>query len=125
MPRKSRAETESKERIRVRLDADIEQYLLSQSERVLSKQACACDGTDLSTLTNRLLYEHKQAQQVAKALPLARFFNSLMTWLSGGSGKVVALNHQAETQALSPSEPSPDDFEFDADLGDLYEHEAA
>lgn len=125
MPRKKSTETESRERARVRLDADIEEYLKSQSERVLSKPASACDGADLTTLANRLLYEHKQAQQIAKALPLARFFNSLTTWLSGGGSKVVPLNHQVDPPALKPSQPEPEDFGFDADLGDLYESDAA
>jgi hypothetical protein len=125
MPRNKLIEIESKERTRVRLDSDIEDYLKSQSERVIGKSAADCDGADLTTLVNRLLYEHKQAQHLAKALPLARFFNSLMTWFSGGGSKVVALNHQVEPPVLKPSQLEPEDFGFDADLGDLYEGDAA
>jgi hypothetical protein len=125
MPRKKLTESESKERTRVRLDADIEEYLKSQSERVIGKSPADCDGADLTTLVNRLVYEHKQAQQLAKALPLARFFNSLTTWLSGGGSKVVPLNQQGEAMALKPSQPESEDFGFDADLGDLYESDAA
>ncbi len=126
MPRKKLTETESKERARVRLDPDIEDYLKSQSERVLSKPASQLDGADLTTLVNRIIYEHKQANQLAKALPLARFFNSLMSLFSGSSGKVVALSQTTDAPALKPSNPEPqDDFGFDADLSDMYEGEAA
>jgi hypothetical protein len=126
MPRKKLTETESKERARVRLDPDIEDYLKSQSERVLSKPASQLDGADLTTLANRILYEHKQANQLAKALPLARCLNSLMSWFSGNSGKVVALSQTPDAPALKPSNPElQDDFGFDADLSDMYEEEAA
>jgi len=45
------------ERLRLRIDADLEQYILSQAERVLGKSV---ENTqDKSLLLNRLLYEHK------------------------------------------------------------------
>jgi hypothetical protein len=45
------------ERLRLRIDPDLEQYILSQSERVLGKTV---ENTqDKSLLLNRVLYEHK------------------------------------------------------------------
>lgn len=106
---------------RVRLDAHIEDYLKTQSERVLGKLPAAVTAADLTTLTNTLIYEHKLTQQVAKQIPLAKLFN----WLTGliPSGKVVAMPLSAEAPALKAS--PVDNFDFDADLGDLYEDEAA
>jgi hypothetical protein len=117
---------ESKERARVRLDLDIESYLKSQSERVLSKPASELDGVELTLIANRLLYEHKLAQSLAQKVPFARLFNWVLTWVPGG-GKVIALDRQ-ELQALKPSESEPqpeEDFDFEANLGDLYDEEMA
>lgn len=45
------------ERLRLRIDPDLEQYILSQSERILGK---AVENTqDKSLLLNRIVYEHK------------------------------------------------------------------
>jgi hypothetical protein len=45
------------ERLRLRIDADLEQYILSQSERILGKPV---ENTqDKSLLLNRIVYEHK------------------------------------------------------------------
>ncbi len=45
------------ERLRLRIDADLEQYILSQSERILGKSV---ENTqDKSLLLNRIVYEHK------------------------------------------------------------------
>jgi hypothetical protein len=128
MPRKNTESEpkESKERARIRLDSDIEQYLKNQSERVLGKTETELDGADLTLIANRLLYEHKLAQSMAKKVPLTRLVNWLMSWVPGG-GKVIALDWK-EPQALKPSEPSPqpeDDFDFEANLGDLYDEKIA
>jgi hypothetical protein len=106
------------ENIRVRLESDIADYLKAQSERVLGKDHSLVTATDLTTLTNRLLYEHKMAQLMARQIPFARLFN----WLTGlaPGNKVVALQPQVEQQALAPK----DDFSIDADLGDLYDEAA-
>lgn len=107
---------------RVRLDAHIEDYLKTQSERVLGKSPAAVTAADLTTLTNTLLYEHKLTQQVAKQIPLAKLFN----WVTGliPSNNVIPMPNiqSAEAPALKAS---VDNFDFDADLGDLYEDEAA
>jgi hypothetical protein len=130
MPRKNieSEPKESKERARIRLDSDIEQYLKNQSERVLGKTETELDGADLTLIANRLLYEHKLAQSLAKKVPLTRLVNWLMSWVSG-DGKVIALDWK-EPQALKPSEPSPQpeddfDFDFEANLGDLYDEKIA
>jgi hypothetical protein len=45
------------ERLRLRIDPDLERYILSQSERILGKTV---ENTqDKSLLLNRVLYEHK------------------------------------------------------------------
>ena len=45
------------ERLRLRIDPDLEQYILSQSERILGKSV---ENTqDKSLLLNRIVYEHK------------------------------------------------------------------
>jgi hypothetical protein len=46
---------------RVRIDSDIEAYIKSQSERVMGIEPDKLSASDLTTLTNRILYEHKLA----------------------------------------------------------------
>lgn len=105
---------------RVRLDADIEEYLQSQSERVLGKPGDNLSGAELTTLTNRLLYEHRLANQMAKQIPFARLFNWLTGLVSSTNSKIVSL-----PSADTPPVKTEDSFDFDADLGDLYEHDEA
>ncbi len=113
------------ENTRVRIEPDIEAYLKSQSERVLSKPGSQLTGAELTTLTNRLLYEHKQAQQLAKALPLVRFFNSVSTWLAGSGGKVTAFQ-STEQPALKEAPCEDDNFSFEVDFAAQFqENEAA
>lgn len=114
------------ENTRVRVEPDLVEYMLAQAERVLSKPATQVTGADLTTITNRLLYEHKLAQSMTKTVPFAKLFNWLTSWVPSaiGGSKVVPLGQATVSPALEPSEP-PDSFEFDADLGDLYEQEAA
>jgi hypothetical protein len=45
------------ERLRLRIDPDLEQYILSQSERILGKPVE--NVQDKSLLLNRIVYEHK------------------------------------------------------------------
>lgn len=45
------------ERLRLRIDPDLEQYILSQSERILGKPVQ--NTQDKSLLLNRIVYEHK------------------------------------------------------------------
>ena len=110
---------------RVRIEPHIETYLKSHAARVLDKPGEGLTTADLSTVVNALLYEHKLAQSMAKQIPFARLFNWLMSWIPGSGNKVVSLNQPSETPALSAPHPEPDDFEFDAHLGDLYEEDAA
>lgn len=108
---------------RVRIDAHIEDYLRSQSERVLGKVPDQLSPSDLTTLTNTLLYEHKLAQSISRQLPL----NRLVSWLTNlipMGGKVIPMPQLPLTEAAAPK-PQPDNFDFDADLGDLYEQDAA
>jgi hypothetical protein len=56
------------ERLRLRIDADLEQYILSQSERIPGKPVQ--NTQDKTLLLNRIVYEHKllagQFQKQAK-----------------------------------------------------------
>lgn len=108
------------ENIRVRIEPDIEQYLKSQSERVLGKSPDKVTTADLTTLTNRILYEHRQAHQLMSLIPIARIFNWL-TNLTPGS-KVVNLPSANDQPILQPS--IVDNFDFDADLADKFESAA-
>ena len=107
------------ENTRVRIESDLADYLKAQAERVLGKASDQVTGADLTTLTNRLLYEHKMAQLMARQVPFARLFNWVMGLVPGN--KIVALEtSQPEQPALAAS----DDFSLDADLGDLYDEAA-
>ncbi|MBD1835372.1 hypothetical protein H6F61_22465 [Cyanobacteria bacterium FACHB-472] len=114
------------ENLRVRIETDIQEYLKSQSERVIGKASKEVTSADFTTLTNRIIYEHKIAQSMAKQVPFAKLFSWVMGMVpSGGSNKVVALNQTNELPALGSNQSKMDDFSFDADLGDLFENEAA
>jgi hypothetical protein len=101
------------ESTRVRLDPDIEAYLKSQSDRVLGKSGQGLTGAELTTLTNRVLYEHKIAQTMTKQIPFTRIFNWLMGLGTGSTGKVVALQTSSEAGALQPCKAENTDFEAD------------
>jgi hypothetical protein len=111
--------------MRIRIEPDIEDYLRSQSERVIGKPGGQVTGAELTTLANRLLYEHKLAQSMAKQVPFAGLFNWLMGLVPSG-GKVVAFAQQEEAPALKEASHSePDNFDFDADFAAQFEDEAA
>jgi len=99
------------ENTRVRLEPDIESYLKSQAERVLGKSGEKLTGAELTTLTNRVLYEHKIAQSMARQVPFAKLFNWLMGLVPGS--KVVALQTSSDTPALQASKTEALDFEAD------------
>jgi hypothetical protein len=112
------------ENTRVRLEPDIETYLKSQAERVLGKEGEKLTGAELTTLTNRIVYEHRIAQSMARQVPFAKLFNWLMGLVPGSGGKVVALQTSSDTPALQPSKPESLDFEanfatqFELDIED-------
>ncbi len=101
------------ENTRVRLEPDIESYLKSQAERVLGKSGEKLTGAELTTLTNRVVYEHKIAQSMARQVPFAKVFNWLMGLVPGSGSKVVALQSSTDVPALQPSKAEPLDFEAD------------
>lgn len=98
------------ENTRVRLEPDIEGYLKLQAERVLGKSDGKLTGTELSTLTNRIIYEHKIAQGMARQVPFAKLFNWLMRLAPGGN--VIAMQ-PTEPSALRSVESEVLDFEAD------------
>ncbi|MFB8788877.1 MAG: hypothetical protein U7123_08500 [Potamolinea sp.] len=105
---------------RIRLDGDIESYLRSQSERVMGIAPESLTGTDLTTLTNRILYEHKLAQAMMRQEFIPRLFSWLKGVLPGLGGsntnKVVAIAPQSQQPAL----PS-DDLDFAADFASQFD----
>ena len=107
------------ENIRVRIEPDIEQYLKSQSSRVLGKSSEKVTTADLSTLVNRIIYEHRQAHQLMSLVPITRIFNWLSS-LSPGNKVAVLPSHSGEQPVLQLA----DDFDFDADLADKFEEAA-
>ncbi|MBD1893060.1 hypothetical protein [Coleofasciculus sp. FACHB-SPT9] len=111
------------ENIRVRVEPDIEQYLKSQSERVLGKPVNQLTAADLTTLANRILYEHRVASQMAKQVPFAKLLSWIMGLVPSSGSKVVSLPQQSSSSVLKPQEP--DSFDFDAELGELYTEDAA
>jgi hypothetical protein len=103
------------ENTRVRLEPDIESYLKSQAERVLGKEGGKLTGAELTTLTNRVIYEHKVAQRMVRQVPFVKVFNWLMGLVpgSGSSNKVVAMQTSDDTPALQVSKSETLDFEAD------------
>lgn len=107
---------------RIRIDSDIENYIKSQSERVMGIASDKLTTADLTTLTNRLLYEHKLTTTMMRQ----EFIPRLFSWLKGvlpigsNSNKVVAIQQQPQ-QATLPS----DDLDFAADFAAQFEEEAA
>lgn len=108
---------------RVRIDSDIEVYLRSQSERVLGIDSSKLTAADLTTLTNRVLYEHKLAQTMMRQEFIPRLFSWLkgvLPGVGGNSSKVVPIAPQPQQPAL----PS-DDLDFAADFAAQFDEEAA
>ena len=108
---------------RVRIDSDIESYIKSQSERVMGIGSDKLTAAELTTLTNRILYEHKLAQTMMQQ----EFIPRLFAWLKaivpamGGTGsKVVAIASQPQQPALPT-----DDLDFAADFAAQFDEDAA
>jgi hypothetical protein len=110
---------------RIRVEADIEDYLKNQAERVIGKPGDEVSGAELTTIANRLLYEHKIAQSMTQQIPLARLLNWLIGLMSGTAtgGKIVALS-APEQPVLKPSQKD-EEFDFAADFADQFEDDAA
>jgi hypothetical protein len=102
------------ENTRVRIEQDIEAYLKSQAIRVLGKEGEKITGAELSTVANRIIYEHRIAQGMARKVPFTKLFNWLMGLTPGSGSRVVALQTSSETPALQPSKPDPSDFDEDS-----------
>ena len=109
---------------RIRLEPDIEDYLRNQAQRVIGKSGEKVSGAELTTITNRLLYEHKLAQTMVRH----EFLPKVLSWLKAivpgaiGSNKVVALG-QAEQPILKQSET--EDFDFAIDFAAQFDEDAA
>ena len=98
--------------IRIRIEPDIETYLRSQSERVLGVAQGELSATDVTTLTNRVIYEHKLAQSMMRQ----EFIPRILSWLKGvlpATGNRIAALPAIEQPALTEAE---DDLDFAADF---------
>ncbi len=108
---------------RIRIDADIETYIRSQSERVMGIGSDKLTAADLTTLTNRILYEHKLAQTMMRQELISRLFGWLkgvVPGIGGNSNKVVAIAPQPQQPALPT-----DDLDFAADFAAQFDEDAA
>ncbi|CAA9294618.1 hypothetical protein AVDCRST_MAG92-4603 [uncultured Coleofasciculus sp.] len=108
---------------RVRIDSDIEVYLRSQSERVIGITPDKLTAADLTTLTNRVLYEHKLAQTMMRQEFISRVFGWLkgvLPGMGGNGSKVVAIAPQSQ-QPVLPG----DDLDFAADFAAQFDENAA
>jgi hypothetical protein len=111
---------------RIRIEPDLEDYLRSQAERVIGKSGSEISGAEITTIANRLLYEHKIAQSMVKHEFLPKLFSWVKTILPNlGNGKVVSIG-QAEQPALKASEKEKEqDFDFAADFATQFDEEEA
>ena len=108
---------------RIRIDADIETYIRSQSERVMGIDQNKLTAADLTTLTNRILYEHKLAQTMMRQEFIPRLFGwlkGIVPGMGGNSSKVVAIASQPQQPALPT-----DDLDFAADFAAQFDEDAA
>lgn len=108
---------------RIRIDSDIENYIKSQAERVMGIAPDKLTAADLTTLTNRLLYEHKLTTTMMRQEFIPRLFSWLkgvLPGIGGNGSKVVAIQQQPQQAAL----PS-DDLDFAADFAAQFEEDAA
>jgi len=118
---------------RIRIDADIEAYIRSQAERVMGISPDKLTAADLTTLTNRILYEHKLAQTMMRQEFIPRLFSWLKGVLPGvgnSSNKVVAIASGTAQGAIAsqpqqPALPATDDLDFAADFASQFEEDAA
>jgi hypothetical protein len=79
-------------------------------------------AADLTTLTNRILYEHRLAHTMMRQEFIPRLFNWLKSILPGvgSNNKIVAIAPQAQQPAL----PS-DDLDFVSDFAAQFDEEDA
>lgn len=98
---------------RVRIEPDIEAYLRSQSERVLGIASSEISAADVTTIANRIIYEHKLAQSMMRQ----EFIPRMLNWLKGvlpvaGSSTAVLPPTTVEQPISEPD----DDLDFAADF---------
>lgn len=108
---------------RIRIESDIETYLRSQSERVLSKPGTKLTVAELGILTNRILYEHKLGQSLASRFPLAKLFDWVTSLVPGKASLSLARDNTAALAPI-PQKVELEDFELDAALADQFDEVA-
>ncbi len=101
---------------RVRIEADIEVYVRAQSERVMGVPSQLLSAAELTTLTNRIIYEHKLAQSMMRQEFIPRLWGWLKGLVAGGNSKVVTLP-KAQHSALTEAE----DQDFFGDFATQFE----
>ncbi|NEO34483.1 MAG: hypothetical protein F6K36_29605 [Symploca sp. SIO3C6] len=103
---------------RIRVQPDIEVYLKSQSQRVLDIPPQQLSAAELSTVANRIIYEHKLAQSMMRQEFIPRLLGWLKGLVSGGSNKVVAMPQPAQ-----PALIEAEDQDFISDFAAQFEGE--
>lgn len=103
---------------RVRIEADIEVYVRAQSERVMGVPSQQLSAAELTTLTNRIIYEHKLAQSMMRQEFIPRLWGWLKGLVSGGESKVVS-----RPQTRQPALIEAQDQDFIADFAAQFEEE--
>ncbi|NER49435.1 MAG: hypothetical protein F6J92_22615 [Symploca sp. SIO1A3] len=108
---------------RVRIEPDIETYLRSQSERVLSKPGTKVTVAELGIITNRIIYEHKLGQSLASRFPLAKLFDWITSLVPGKANLSLARDNAANLAPIS-QKVELEDFALDAALADQFDEAA-
>jgi hypothetical protein len=112
---------------RIRVEPDIEDYLRNQAERVIGKPGTDVTGAELTTIANRLLYEHKITQTLVKNEWLPKLFNLFrgITSALGGSNKVIPLIGSEQPVLKAPQPEVDTDYDLDLSVLDQFDKDAA
>ncbi|NEQ78534.1 MAG: hypothetical protein F6K23_39420 [Okeania sp. SIO2C9] len=75
-------------------------------------------AAELTTLTNRIIYEHKLAQSMLKQELIPRLWGWLKGLVAGSNSKVVAI-----AKAQQPALPESEDQDFISDFAAQFEED--
>ncbi|HBE56797.1 MAG TPA: hypothetical protein DDW56_04510 [Cyanobacteria bacterium UBA11366] len=104
---------------RIRLEADLEQYLRSQSMRVMEIPPEKLTAADLTTLTNRVIYEHKLGQSIIRQ----DFVPRLIQWFKSVTGNGVAVTSEPKAIAMNELKSLPEDFDLANQLANQFDED--
>ncbi|NEP00567.1 MAG: hypothetical protein F6K58_18220 [Symploca sp. SIO2E9] len=103
---------------RVRIESDLEVYVRAQSERVMGVPSQQLSAAELTTLTNRIIYEHKLAHSMMRQEFIPRLLGWLKGLVAGNNNKVVALPKTQQPALIEAQEQ-----EFIADFAAQFEED--